>query len=325
MHALTSLIALCVDAAFGYPQWLFARIGHPVSWIGRLIARLEERWNPPHFSFARRRANGLACLLVLLAVTAGGCVLFKSALGLVLPPALAIVVTGAIAGTLIAQRSLYEHVAAVAEGLENGGIESGRRAVGMIVGRDTAVLDEAAVSRAAIESLAENYSDGVVAPLFWLLVGGLPGAALYKAINTADSMIGHRSERYRAFGWAAARLDDLVNLPASRLAALAIIATAATIPDADAKNALSTVARDARRHRSPNAGWPEAAMAGALDLRLAGPRSYAGTLVDDAYMGSGRSDLTAVDIRRALHLYRRACVIEASAVLALTLLTLLLF
>lgn len=325
MHALTSLIALCVDAAFGYPQWLFSRIGHPVTWIGRLIAWLEERWNRPHFSFARRRANGLVCLLVLLAATTGACIAFEAALALVLPPVLAIVVTGAVAGTLIAQRSLYEHVTAVAAGLENGGIEAGRRAVGMIVGRDTAVLDEAAVSRAAIESLAENYSDGVVAPLFWLLVGGLPGAALYKAINTSDSMIGHKSERYRAFGWGAARLDDLVNLPASRLAALTIIAAAATVPDADAKSALSTVASDARRHRSPNAGWPEAAMAGALDLRLAGPRSYGGTLVDDAYMGSGRSDLNAADIRRALRLYQRACIIEGSAVLALTLLALLFF
>jgi adenosylcobinamide-phosphate synthase len=319
MHCLTSLVALSLDAAFGYPQWLYARIGHPVSWIGRLIAWCEQRWNAPHFSFARRRANGLLSLIVVVAATASVAIAIERLVGGIFPGIIAALVLGALASTLIAQRSLYEHVAAVAEGLEQGGLAAGRRAVSMIVGRDTAALDEAAISRAAIESLAENYSDGVVAPLFWLLVGGLPGAAIYKAVNTADSMIGHKSERYRAFGWAAARLDDVVNLPASRLAALLLTVAAAALPGNDAKAALRTVVRDARHHRSPNAGWPEAAMAGALDVRLAGPRSYGGTIVADGWMGSGRSDLAAPDIRRALQLYRTACIIQMLVIAALAL------
>lgn len=325
MHAFTSLVALLTDAAFGYPQWAFDRIGHPVSWIGRLITWSERRWNGPALSFARRRINGIACLLLILAVTAAVSIGVETLIALLLPAPLSVVLLGVAASTLIAQRSLYEHVAAVAQALEEGGAIAGRRAVGMIVGRDTAALDEAAISRAAVESLAENYSDGVVAPLFWMLVGGLPGAALYKAVNTADSMIGHKSERYRAFGWAAARLDDLVNLPASRLAALLLSAAAAIAPGLDARAAVHAVVRDARHHRSPNAGWPEAAMAGALGLRLAGPRSYGGTMVDDVWMGSGRSELTAADIRRALHLYRTACLVQGFAVAALALVACLLY
>ena len=195
-----------------------------------------------------------------------------------------------LASTLIAQRSLHEHVAGVADALEKAGAEGGRQAVAHIVGRDSEALDEAGVARAAIESLAENFSDGVVAPVLWMLIAGLPGAAVYKAINTADSMIGHRTSRYQAFGWAAARVDDLVNLPASRLSALLIIAAAAVTKQASASAAWRAVRRDARRHRSPNAGYPEAAMAGALGLALAGPRNYGGVRVDDAFMGNGRRD-----------------------------------
>jgi adenosylcobinamide-phosphate synthase len=198
--------------------------------------------------------------------------------------------------------------------LEKGGIEAGRQAVGAIVGRDTADLDEAGVSRAAIESLAESFSDGVTAPLFWMVIGGLPGAALYKTINTADSMIGHKDSRYRAFGWAAARLDDLVNLPASRLSALLLVTAAALVPDADRAGALRSVLRDGRTHRSPNAGWPEAAMAGALGLRLAGPRTYDGEVVDDHWMGDGRAEATPSDILRALRLFRVACRLQAGVV-----------
>jgi len=219
-----------------------------------------------------------------------------------------------VAATLIAQRSLYEHVAAVAAALDTGDLPAARRAVALIVGRDTAELSEAAVARAAIESLAENFSDGVVAPVFWLLAGGLPGAALYKTVNTADSMIGHRSDRYRAFGWAAARLDDLLNLPASRLAALWLCTAAALLPETSARAAMRAVSRDARRHSSPNAGWPEAAIAGALDLKLSGPRLYGGVLVGDAHMGDGRADADAGDVARALRLYRVACLVQAGAV-----------
>ena len=188
----------------------------------------------------------------------------------------------------------------------------------MIVGRNPDVLDEAGVARAAIESLAENFSDGVVAPILWTALGGLTGGALFKAINTADSMIGHKDERYAAFGWAAARLDDLVNLPASRLSALFLVAAAALTPSASSGEALRAVRRDAAKHRSPNAGWPEAAMAGALALKLAGPLVYGRTLVDDAFMGRGRRDATAHDIRRALRLYRLACGIEALALATAT-------
>ena len=193
------------------------------------------------------------------------------------------IVVAILASSLIAQRSLYEHVARVADALERDGLDAGRRAVSQIVGRDPDALDEAGVARAAIESLAENFSDGVVAPVFWLAVGGLAGGAAYKAINTADSMIGHRTPRHEDFGFAAARLDDLVNLPASRLAALLIVlasgASARRTPG-------RAVWRDARKHRSPNAGWPEAAMAGALGLSLAGPRVYGG--VHGRRRGHGR-------------------------------------
>ena len=173
------------------------------------------------------------------------------------------------------------------------------------------------MGRAAVESLAENFSDGVVAPLFWLIIAGLPGAAAYKAINTADSMIGHKTERYHAFGWAAARVDDFANLPASRLAAFWIVLAALLTPKASALEALKATLRDARRHRSPNAGWPEAAMAGALGLRLGGPRIYSGAIVEDHWMGSGRAELTSSDIRAALRMYRAACLIQAATVAAI--------
>ncbi|WP_293799047.1 adenosylcobinamide-phosphate synthase CbiB [uncultured Bosea sp.] len=299
------VLALTMEAAFGYPQRFYAAIGHPVTWIGRLIGMLDRGLNRETDSFALRKAMGILALVLLLAITIALSVLLQrlclsfGPLGL-LPLAL-------LASTLIAQRSLYEHVARVAEGLELDGLEGGRQAVSMIVGRNPQTLDEAGVSRAAIESLAENFSDGIVAPAFWLGVGGLPGIAAYKAINTADSMIGHRTPRHLAFGWASARLDDLVNLPASRLTALLLIVSAALDRSANAAGAWQAVRRDARKHRSPNAGWPEAAMAGALGLRLAGPRVYGDTRVEDHWMGDGRAEASASDIRRALLLYRRSC------------------
>jgi adenosylcobinamide-phosphate synthase len=224
-------------------------------------------------------------------------------------------VVAVIASTLIAQRSLHQHVADVAIALGQGGVIAGRAAVAKIVGRDPETLDAAGVARAAIESLAENFSDGVVAPVLWMAIAGLPGAALYKAINTADSMIGHRTPRHEAFGWAAAKLDDLVNLPASRLSALLLVAAAALNKNAAA--AWRAVVRDAPRHRSPNAGYPEAAMAGALGLSLAGPRVYGGVTIDDATMGDGRRDATAADIRQALRLYRYADAILMALVAAI--------
>jgi adenosylcobinamide-phosphate synthase len=228
----------------------------------------------------------------------------------------AILLAGLVGSSLLAQRSLDAHVLAVAVALEQQGLEAGRQAVSQIVGRDIRALDQAAICRAAIESLAENFSDGVVAPLLWMALGGLPGALAYKAINTADSMIGHKSERYEAFGWASARCDDLVNLPASRLAALWLVLAAAVLGQS-ASAAIATVRRDARHHRSPNAGWPEAAMAGALGVGLSGPRVYDGELVEERWIGDGRSNLGPADIRAALRLYRAACALQIVVLLLL--------
>jgi adenosylcobinamide-phosphate synthase len=278
---------------------LLRAIGHPVTWIGALIALLDRRLN----STKSGRAAGIIALLVLLVIVGSIAAIVQHAL-LKLP--FGLLITALIGSSLVAQRSLYRHVNNVATALERDGIAAGRTAVAHIVGRDTELLDEAGIARAAIESLAESFSDGVVAPVFWMAIAGLPGAALYKAINTADSMIGHHTERYEHFGWAAARLDDLVNLPASRLSALLLIAAAALRRDGTAAEAWRTVWFDAPRHRSPNAGYPEAAMAGALGLSLGGPRTYDGERIEDATMGNGRWDATAADIRRALALYRRA-------------------
>jgi adenosylcobinamide-phosphate synthase len=298
-----TFLALLIEALVGYPDRLVRAIGHPVTWIGALIARLDAGLNRPSLGPHARRIAGIVALAIVVAVAAAAGVIVERGL-LFLP--FGIFLAALAASSLIAQRSLYEHVAAVATALERDGLAAGRVAVAKIVGRDPQALDEAGVARAAIESLAENFSDGVVAPVFWMALAGLPGAAAYKAINTADSMIGHRTVRHEAFGWAAARLDDLVNLPASRLAALLVVTAASLGGRASAAEAWRAVVRDAGRHRSPNAGYPEAAFAGALGLALAGPRVYAGVTVDDAVMGDGRREATAADIRAALALYRRA-------------------
>jgi adenosylcobinamide-phosphate synthase len=313
-----ALAAALLDVTVGYPQAVYRAIGHPVTWMGAFVAALERRLNRPTLAFAVGRASGVFALALYLGAVGvvAGLVSSLAPSGAIGFAALAL-----LASSLPAQQSLDRHVLAVARGLEQGGLAAGRSAVAKIVGRNPETLDEAGVARAALESLAENFSDGVVAPLFWIALGGLTGGALYKAVNTADSMIGHKTERFLAFGWAAARLDDLVNLPASRLAALWLIAAAAVTPDASAREAWLTVARDAGRHRSPNAGWPEAAMAGALGVRLAGPRVYGRTRVDDPFMGDGRAAATASDIRRGVALYRRAAAIEIAALGLLALLS----
>jgi adenosylcobinamide-phosphate synthase len=302
MFALVCL-ALLIEAVIAYPGSLVRSVGHPVMWMGRLIAILDGALNHDCMTNASRRAAGVFSLLIAIGIVGGAAFLLE--LGLLRLP-FGVAAAALAASSLLAQRSLHEHVARVAAALEQEDLAAGRKAVSHIVGRDTEALDEAGVGRAAIESLAENFSDGVVAPALWLALGGLAGGAVYKAVNTADSMIGHRTARYEAFGWAAARFDDLVNLPASRLTALLLIAAAAMAGPAAATEAWRAVVRDAPHHRSPNAGWPEAAMAGALGLALAGPRSYGGVEVADAFMGNGRRAATAADIRRALALYRRA-------------------
>jgi adenosylcobinamide-phosphate synthase len=283
-------------------------IGHPVTWIGGLIGALDRALNPFPPAQAREekvgaRAAGIIAVVVVLAIV--GSIAFLVEYEFARLP-FGIFAVALIASTLLAQRSLHRHVANVAIALEAKDFDAARTAVSHIVGRDTAALDEAGIARAAIESLAENFSDAIVAPVLWLAVAGLPGAALYKAINTADSMIGHHTPRYEKFGWAAARLDDLVNLPASRLAALLLIGAATARQRSSAATAWRAVRRDAPRHRSPNAGYPEAAMAGALGLSLAGPRVYGGVPVSDASMGDGRRGANAADIRHALSLYRTA-------------------
>jgi adenosylcobinamide-phosphate synthase len=322
MSVALAFFAMLIELAIGYPPLVLRAIGHPVTWIGRLIGLLDRLLNRDATDFphprapipAARRTAGIVAIAIVLGIVGSiGFVVERELLRL----SFGVFATALIASTLIAQRSLHRHVADVAAALDKEGLIGGRRAVSHIVGRDTAALDQAGVARAAIESLAENFSDAVVAPVLWMTIGGLPGAALYKAINTADSMIGHRTPRYEDFGWAAARLDDLVNLPASRLAALLLVAAAALCQEASATQAWRAVWRDARHHRSPNAGYPEAAMAGALGLSLAGPRVYGGVPVADAKMGSGRRDADAADIRRALALYRRADAILNVFVLAL--------
>jgi adenosylcobinamide-phosphate synthase len=317
-RVLILIIGFVIEAVLAYPAPVFRAIGHPVSWIGALVAALDSALNRPRYSFAVRRAAGVATVLLLLAGSlAAGAALETVARDI---PYFGFAIILVVA-TLVAGGSLDQHVRAVATALGAEGVDGGRRSIAKIVGRDPDTLDEAAVCRAAIESLAENASDGVTAPSLWFLVGGLPGMIAYKAINTADSMIGHMSERHRAFGWAAARLDDLVNLPASRLTGLMFVVAAVVVPGASASSAWQAYRRDARQHRSPNAGWPEAAMAGALGLRLAGPRIYGGVLVDDHWMGDGRVEATAQDIDRALVIYRVAFTGTLLIVAALGLLT----
>ena len=292
-----------IELCLGYPQPLTRAIGHPVTWIGGLIGGLDRALNRDAAGARTRQLAGAVALLIVIVVV--GLAAFIIARELFRLP-FGLLIVALAASTLIAQRSLHRHVAAVATALEAEDLGAARSAVSHIVGRDTAELDAPGVARAAIESLAENFSDAVVAPVLGLAIAGLPGIAVYKAINTADSMIGHRTERHAAFGWAAARLDDLVNLPASRLAALLLIAAAGLGNGASSVQAWRTVWFDAPRHRSPNAGYPEAATAGALGLSLAGPRVYRGVRVDDAVMGGGRRQATAADIRCALALYRAA-------------------
>ncbi len=314
MSAALALFAMLIELCIGYPERLVRVIGHPVTWIGALIGGLDRLFSRD-MTPALRRLAGILAVAIALGVV--GAITFVVQWQLLRLP-FGIVPVAVLASALIAQRSLHRYVANVASALERQDLDAGRKAVSHIVGRDTARLDRAGIARAAIESLAENFSDGIVAPVFWLVVAGLPGAALYKAINTADSMIGHRTPRYADFGWAAARLDDLVNLPASRFAALLLILASALRNDASASAAWRTVRRDAPRHRSPNAGYPEAAMAGALGLSLAGPRFYAGIRVEDAFMGDGRREAEAKDIRRALALYRCADAILLALLAGLT-------
>ncbi|SDY62192.1 adenosylcobinamide-phosphate synthase [Jannaschia faecimaris] len=274
--------AMILDAVLGEPDWLWSRVKHPAVVIGNAIAALDVRFN----NGPLRRAKGIALIVALVAVAlvVGRVIAWIPDFGL-----LEII----FAAILLAQRSLVDHVRAVADALRRS-LPDGRAAVAMIVGRDTAAMDTPRVSRAAIESAAENLSDGVIAPAFWFAIGGLPAMLAYKVVSTADSMIGYRTKRYEAFGWGAARLDDVLNWVPARLTALLILATHFALYH------WHRVPNDARQHRSPNAGWPEAAIAPLLDLSLAGPRSYDGQMTDFQWVNPmGRKDAGPDDIDRA--------------------------
>ena len=294
--ALAMIVATLVDALIGWPDALYRRVGHPVTWIGRLIGALDRKLNQGR---ARRLKGALAVLIVVTAVAAPAL-----AVQSLLPEGWAgTLLLGLLAWPLVAGRSLYQHVARVAAPLVAGDVDGARQAVSMIVGRDPTTLHPPAIARAALESLAENASDGVVAPLFWGAVAGLPGIAVYKAINTLDSMIGHRTPRHEAFGMVAARLDDVANLVPARLTGLLFV-----LVSPDRRQAFRAMRTDARRHRSPNAGWPEAAMAGGLSVRLSGPRVYAGEATDDPWLNGHAPDPMPRDLNRGLALFLRAVV-----------------
>jgi len=296
-------VAMAVDAMIGWPDFLFARIGHPVTWLGRLIAALDEGFNRETDPPLRRRAIGVAAAAAVIALAAGVGWPLQSALG---AGWARIVLVGIIAWPFVALRSLYDHVAAVARPLKAGDLDAARLAVAKIVGRDPVLLDEAGVARAAIESLAENTSDGVVAPVLWGALFGLPGVIGYKAVNTLDSMIGHRTARHAQFGWAAARIDDIANFVPARVTGL-LFALVAPRPS----EAMSCMMRDARQHRSINAGWPEAAMAGGLGARLSGPRVYHGHVAEEPWLNGEARDPGAADIALGLKLYVRAMIVLA--------------
>ncbi|MFC4311065.1 adenosylcobinamide-phosphate synthase CbiB [Steroidobacter flavus] len=287
--------ALIVEACVGYPHAIYRAIRHPVVWIGVALAALERRLNRPEYGDLTRRLLGIVTVVIVTGGAAGVGYLVQALAGNVSFGGALVVL---VASTGLAQHSLYTHVRAVLRPLVDGNLAAARREVAQIVGRDTASLNESDVASAALESLAESFNDGIVAPAFWLFVGGLPGLFAYKALNTADSLIGHREPRWRMFGWAAARADDLVNLIPARLAG-ALLAIAGG-------GGLLVMWRDAPKHASPNAGWPEAAMAGALRIRLGGPTAYDGVMHERPIFGAGSSP-TVDDLKRGLRIYVIAC------------------
>ncbi len=307
-------LALILDMLFGDPKWLWQRLPHPVVLIGNLIDWADELrvssafrglfgegGNSPKSNIDLIAGVALTILLFALAIAVAKMVGIIGSAGWILELAIVTV--------LIAQKSLYDHVKAVAVAFRTGGLEAGRAAVSMIVGRDVSQLDESGVAKAGIESLAENFSDGVIAPVFWYAVAGLPGIVFYKAINTADSMIGHRNEQYEFFGKAAAKIDDWLNWPAARLTSfLIVIVILLNQGWQKARFVWAVTLRDATSHRSPNAGWPESSFAAALGLALGGPRRYANDKVDAEFLyGEGRMEATKDDIDNALRLFLTGC------------------
>ncbi|MBX4863674.1 cobalamin biosynthesis protein [Rhizobium sophorae] len=316
-NLLVLLLALLLDRIAGDPQWLWSRVPHPVAIFGAAISYADQQLNPSSLTGSQRRMNGVAAILALLLLAVAGGLVFDRFFAL-FGLAGILLETGLVA-IFLAQKSLADHVAAVATALRGEGLAGGRAAVSRIVGRDPETLDEPAVCRAAIESLAENFSDGVVAPALCYAVFGLPGLLAYKMLNTADSMIGHRSEKYIDFGWAAARLDDIANWPAARLSILLIAAGAWIKRGTSAsREAVRVAMRDGGLHRSPNSGRPEAAMAGALNVQLAGPRVYGGVIVAEPMINNpGRDMATAADIEDGVSVFYASCMVFTGIIFGL--------
>ncbi|MGO4439923.1 adenosylcobinamide-phosphate synthase CbiB [Rhizobium sp. RAF56] len=308
-HLLILVLALLLDRIVGDPAWMWSHVPHPVVVFGKAISYFDRHLNLKRLPAEGRRRNGLLSIVVLLAGAAlvGWAVhVLFARFGLI-----GLAIEAMLVAVFLAQKSLADHVSDVSDALRREGLDGGRRAVSRIVGRDPETLDEAGVCRAAIESLAENFSDGVVAPVIWYAIFGLPGLFAYKMLNTADSMIGHKSETYLDFGRAAARLDDVANWPAARLSIL-LIASGALVRNGIAAlaNTFRVAVRDGGLHRSPNSGRPEAAMAGALDIQLAGPRVYGGEIVREPMInGSGRDIATASDVEAGISIFYSACTV----------------
>ncbi len=309
LSAGAMLVAMTIEGILGWPAGLHARIGHPVTWMGKAISWADSTFNREGAGQGAGRLAGVVVVLALCSLTWA----IAAALVALLPGGwLGVVLTGLMAFPLVATRSLFDHVRAVAIPLRQGDLARARQAVSMIVGRDPMMLDQAGVGRAALESLAESTSDGVVAPVFWGLLLGLPGIATYKMINTMDSMIGHLSPRHAAFGWAAARLDDLVNLIPARLSGLLIVLVSGRMRDA-----FGVMMTYGAQHRSPNAGWPEAALAGALSIRLSGPRVYDGEVTQEPWVNGRAPDPVPQDLGFGLEVYLKAMALMAAGLAVL--------
>ena len=306
-NLLALILAIIVDAVAGDPRWLYSRIPHPIVVIGHQIELLDRFFNRPHYSPVTRKLLGVISILIIVssAWLIGWLIAWSCN-----QVSFGVVLQALIVSIFLAQNSLYQHVASVAKACKADDLIDARSQISHIVGRDPNSLDQRAIGRAAIESLSENFSDGVVAPIFWYVVGGLPALIAYKALNTSDSMIGYLTDKYADFGWCAARFDDAANFIPARLSAFIITIAAFIIPSATGNRAFTTAIRDAKKHRSKNAGWPEAAMAGALGIKIAGPRNYDGILVEDAWMGDGIANVDASHIFMALRIYCVACILN---------------
>jgi adenosylcobinamide-phosphate synthase len=307
-HLYILLVAIIIDALIGDPDWIWRKVPHPVVFFGYGINFADKHLNRAHWSASIRKRNGVTAIVVLLltSIIVGKIIIWLiSGFGL-----WGSLIEAVLVSVFIAQKSLSDHIKRVITPLSKGDIDGGRYAVSMIVGRDPKQLDQSGICRASIESLSENFSDGVVAPIFWYAIFGLPGILAYKMLNTADSMIGHMNEKYQDFGWASAKLDDLANWAPARLSALLIALVNFMSSKKSGVQSAIIALTDAGMHRSPNAGWPEAAMAGGLSIALAGPRKYQGYFVNDSYMNpSGRIHLNHQDLTQALAIFWRSCII----------------